>query len=329
MTENPLVSIVIPTYNSAHYLSAALDSCLAQTYPHCEIIVIDDGSTDGTREMISSRYGDRVRYIYQDNAGAAVARNRGLEAARGELVQFCDADDILLPDKISRCVAVFQQRPDVALVYTRYQYVAQDGVMPLPIDDPPLLHGYAFCDLLRNNGNAMLTSATMIRRAVVEKTGLFDPDPRLRCGEDWDFFLRITASYSVESIDEILVHYRYHERGISRSAYCNALGRLTVIQRARHYPGRAECLDDEAYDQLVAARHHVLAMVLWREGQRAEARAALRAAIRLDPQHSTMRRLYVMLCYALPFQVTQWIRRLRNVVGPSPCEGRFTAPFSL
>jgi len=313
------VSIVIPTYNSASFIGAAVDSCLAQTYPNCEIIVVDDGSTDGTRDLLTARYGERIRYLYQPNAGPSAARNAGIRAARGAFIQFCDADDQLLPSKVERCMEVFQQEPDLGVVYTRYQHVEVDGKTPAPLTDPPLLSGDIFCDLLLSNGNAILTSATLVRREALLDVGLFDE--RLWCGEDWDLFLRLASRYSYASIDEVLLLYRWHEGGLTKKMYQTAQGRLITVQKARHYAGRERCLDDAAYDCLEAGRQHVLAMVCWRMGDRAGARQALREAIRLDPAHRTARRLYWALSYGFPYRSVNWVgwayRQVKRLSGRS------------
>jgi glycosyltransferase involved in cell wall biosynthesis len=302
-----LVSIVIPTYNSALFICAAVDSCLAQTYPNSEIIVVDDGSTDGTRDLLAARYGERIRYLYQQNAGPSAARNSGIRAARGAFIQFCDADDQLLPPKVERCMEVFKREPDLGVVYTRYQHVEVDGKTPVPLTDPPLLSGDIFCDLLLSNGNAILTSATLVRRDALLEVGLFDERSDLQGTEDWDLFLRVAVRYHYASIDEILLLYRRHAGGLTANSYRMAQGRLITIQKARHYPGRERCLDDAAYDRLEAGRHHVLAMICWRMGDRAGARRSLREAIRLDPSHRMARRLYWVLSYAFPYRSVTWV----------------------
>ncbi len=308
---SPLVSIVMPAYNSASFIGEALDSCLAQTYSPCEMIVVDDGSTDGTRDLLTARYGDRIRYFFQPNAGAAAARNQGIRAARGEFVQFCDADDRLLPAKIERCVAAVHHQPDVGVVYTRYRHVLADGRTPAPFEDPPLLSGDVFCDLLLSNANAILTSACLVRRDALLAVGLFDEQPGLRCSEDWDLFLRLAAQYQYASLDEVLVLYRRHPGELTASPYWSALGRLITVQKARHYPGRARCLDDAAYDQLEAGRHHMLGIACWEIGRRADARRAFRQANQLDPAHTAARRLYIVLSYVFPARVTDLVNRLR------------------
>ena len=105
------VSVIIPTYNRAEFLKKAIDSVLAQTYPHYELLVVDDGSEDNTAELVSS-YGHKLRYIKQQNRGAAAARNAGIEAARYDLLAFLDSDDWFDAEKLAEQLAHMQQRPD-------------------------------------------------------------------------------------------------------------------------------------------------------------------------------------------------------------------------
>ena len=131
MRTDPLVSIIIPTYNRRRFVADAIDSGLAQTHGNCEIIVVDDGSGDGTEGLLRERYGERIRLIRQANQGPGIARNRGLEAARGQFIHFLDADDQLHEQKIEIGLRVFRERPDVSVVYTHYQQVASDGATPV------------------------------------------------------------------------------------------------------------------------------------------------------------------------------------------------------
>src|SRR5215217_2651799 len=121
-----LVSIVISNYNYGRFLGEAIDSALNQTYPHTEVIVVDDGSTDNSREIIES-YGDRIIAVLKDNGGQASACNAGFRASKGEVVIFVDADDVLLPDTVGKVVAAFQSRPGVAKVQYRQQVIDASG----------------------------------------------------------------------------------------------------------------------------------------------------------------------------------------------------------
>src|SRR5262249_17267514 len=118
--EQSLVSCIVPVFNGERYLGETLDSILAQTYRPREIIVVDDGSTDGTAAVVAA-YGKRVTSVWQANAGEMAARNRGLTRARGEFIAFLDADDLWHPEKLARQIARFQERPEIDLSFTRFQ----------------------------------------------------------------------------------------------------------------------------------------------------------------------------------------------------------------
>jgi glycosyltransferase involved in cell wall biosynthesis len=310
MAQIPLVSVVMPTHNNRAYICAAIDSCLNQTWGNLEIIVVDDGSGDGTGDLLRERYGERIRYLYQQNAGPGIARNSGIQAARGDYIKFCDSDDLLYPEHVTRCMAIMQGAGEnVAVVYTRYRFVDDAGV-PIPDkSDPPLLDGDIFCRLLLSNSNAILTSATLVRKSALIQVGLFPADRDLRHSEDWDLFLRLAAQYHYATVPEILLDYRWHRGGLTSNQHAAAYGRLKVVQMARHYAGRERCIDDRGYDRMEAGRCHVVAMMAWRSGDRAQARQMLRQALRLEPQ-AQMRRVYLLLAYLLPYGVVPLLDRI-------------------
>lgn len=303
----PLVSIVIPSYNHKRYVGQTVDSCLSQTYPHCEVIVIDDGSTDGTGDMLKAQYGDRIRYFYQENRGLPAARNAGTREARGELIHYCDADDQLLPTKVERCVEVLCQQPEVTLVYTHCDYVEADGKTVIPRPKPELPAGDIFCELLTGpQGNFIGQCTPLIRRQAVIDAGGFNE--QIRSAHDWDLWLRLASRHQFAFVNETLALYRVLPNAMHTDPERMSQARLAVIQMARHYQGRERCLDDQAYDQLEAGRHHQLAIVLWKKDRRTEARQSFRHAIQLAP--SPIRRLYLALSYFLPARIalylTQW-----------------------
>ncbi|NDJ76703.1 MAG: glycosyltransferase [Chloroflexi bacterium] len=298
----PLVSIIIPTYNDRRYVCDAVDSALAQIYPHCEIIVVDDGSTDGTANLLQERYGDQIRLICQENQGAAVARNTGLHAAQGEYIQLCDADDRLLPEKIARSLAVFQAQPETALVYTRYQPLESDGrtFVPVVIEPPP--PDKLFCELLQVN--FVPHGTVLARRNVVLAVGGYNPE--LPPAEDWDLWLRLAAAgHRFAWVDEVLMLYRLRPGSLHTNTIRMSESRLKIVQLARHYPCRNDCMNDAAYDRFEAGRHHQLAMVYWQAGRRADARHSFRTALALDP--SLQRRINMLLAHLFPARIVLWI----------------------
>lgn len=181
----PLVSVVIPTYNSAKFLIQALDSVLNQTYPNYEVIVIDDGSTDNTSKAIE-HWRSQINYIYQNNQGVAAARNRGIEAATGEFIAFLDADDLFLPDKLRQQVAVFEAQPEVGMVVSGWRSLDRWGMTR----DVELWHNLPQLDLHTwLYWKPVLPSATMVRRDWLQQAGSF-PSATIPV-EDVEYFLKL------------------------------------------------------------------------------------------------------------------------------------------
>lgn len=222
------VSVIMPAYNTAHYIREAIDSVLEQDYPNKELIVIDDGSTDGTVEVLRS-YGDRITLLTQHNQGSAVARNAGLEAARGEYIAFLDSDDVWLPGKLRLQIEHLQRHPDVGMVYARWSVwkPEADGLFP-PLADLGKLNGRASGDdasapqglVPERSGwlyNRLLFSSllhtitVLARREFVDTVGRFDPE--LKRGQDYDFWIRASRLTEIHQLDRVLALYRVHGDG--------------------------------------------------------------------------------------------------------------------
>jgi len=200
------VSVVVPTYNCGSRLSQALDSVFAQTYPHdrIELIIVDDGSTDDTSERVaqfSARTPLRTRYVLQQNAGPAAARNHGMRLARGDAIAFLDADDWWRPAKLERQLPLLNQ--SVALVYCDTTFVDAVG-RPLPdyVRQIPVHRGDILLPLFLDF--FLLTSSVVLARTVVTEIGGFDES--LEVGEDYEFFLRTAARFKADCVaDKLLV----------------------------------------------------------------------------------------------------------------------------
>ena len=200
MKKTPLrVSVVIPTYNRARYLSAAIDSALSQSVPPHEIIVVDDGSVDETPQLCA-RYGDLVRYIYQENAGPSSARNNGIALATGDLVAFLDSDDVWLPGKVERQVSLFTADPSLGLCATAHHSCDEGGaIVRTHCICPTKPTGIRREIIVRN---LFCTPSVMVRRECFSHTGMFDVT--LNFGEDWDMWLRILSLFPGAFIPEPL-----------------------------------------------------------------------------------------------------------------------------
>jgi glycosyltransferase involved in cell wall biosynthesis len=207
----PLVSVVVPVYNGAKYLRAALESALGQTYQRLQVVAVDDGSTDSSPEILAS-YGPRLTVIRQRNAGVAEARNAGIRASEGALIAFLDQDDWWLPEKVEKQVARFRADPDLGLVHTGIlQYSESDGAFVDPVyptDGSARLRGHCYEQLLL--GNAMFNSTVMIRRSVLAASGLFDPAMAGNTVQDYDLWLRIARHYPLDYVPEQLTALRLH-----------------------------------------------------------------------------------------------------------------------
>jgi len=233
----PLISCIVPAFNGERYLGEALDSIFAQTYGPLEVLVVDDGSTDGTADLVTG-YGDRVRSLFQPNAGQAAARNRGLQAAHGEFVAFLDHDDLWHPEKLARQMARFEVRPELDLCVAH----ARNFWSPELPEVPPWLRGHS---RFTQPVAAYTLGALLARRSIFDAVGTFDP--ALPVGEDTDWFLRaVEHGPTIELLPDVLLHRRLHETNRSwRSAAPTSTDRAIFAQivkasldrRRRLHPG--------------------------------------------------------------------------------------------
>lgn len=226
MTES-LVSVIIPTYNRLEYVQAAIDSVLQQTYPNYEIIVIDDGSTDGTRDVIPLKYAGRINYYYQENHGRSAARNFGASLARGVYLAFLDSDDAWLPLKLQKQVAKFSTSTasEVAAVCSSVYFIDKFGnlIYKKPIGRLPKLHNYQMQRFFNAPIILAPPSNMLIRKECFDKVGGFDNE--LSYGEDWDLIIRLRQHWHFLYVDEPLMCYR------SRSRFLNDLPRQEQIPK--------------------------------------------------------------------------------------------------
>jgi glycosyltransferase involved in cell wall biosynthesis len=224
-----LVSVVIPCHDQAHFLGEAIESVLAQTYPHFEVVVVDDGSSDNTEE-VASRYPG-VRRIRQENRGLAAARNTGIRRSNGGHLVFLDADDRLLPGALEAGLRCFKDHPQSAFVAGRYRYIAFDG-SPLPTPQPPRPEGDRYAALLRDNFINM-HAVVMYQRAVFEYVRGFDAS--LDACEDYDLYLRIARDFPIGCHDEVVAEYRKHGANMTRDVERRLSTSVRVLRRQRKY----------------------------------------------------------------------------------------------
>ncbi len=206
----PTVSVIIPTYNRKDFVQEAIDSVLAQTYEDYEIIVVDDGSTDGTVDVLQARYDNRIRLLWQENRGESAARNRGIGISSGCYVALLDSDDRWLPQKLERQIAVMDGDQTVGMTFSQ-AWLTDEYAKPIghaPLGNSLQEGEVTFQSLLEENIVAAGGSTAMISRDVLYRIGGFDES--IRYGEDWDLWLRISAKYKVSLVAEPLALIRQH-----------------------------------------------------------------------------------------------------------------------
>lgn len=226
---NPQVSVVIPTHNRASTVVRAIRSVLRQTYQNFEIILVDDGSTDSTREVLEHLSDTRLRYIRHDrNLGGGAARNTGIEAARGKYIAFLDSDDEWLPEKLERQVQLLEKSdPSVGVIYSGYSYIDENTCS---IDSRvPRYRGLIIDELL--GGNVVGTASTVVvRRSCFGGVRRFDSS-MLSC-QDWDMWISLAKNFRFDFVPEILVRYHCDDGGrITNDAHAVADGHLRIAKK--------------------------------------------------------------------------------------------------
>lgn len=227
MISHPLLSVVIPTYNHAHFLRQALDSVRAQTYGNWEAIVVNNYSEDDTVDVVQTLADPRIHLVNFRNQGViAASRNEGIRHATGTYVAFLDSDDVWYPEKLARCVSNLESGCD--LVCHGEVWTWEDGATRKTVYGPASRARYAS---LLYRGNCISTSATVIRRSVLDRVGGFSEAPAFITAEDYDLWLRIARETErLCFIDEMLGEYRLHGGNASRAITRNMQAELAVIE---------------------------------------------------------------------------------------------------
>ena len=293
----PTISVVMPVHNAAPYVRQAIMSVVRQTCSDWELIVVDDGSTDGSDRVLAA-FGNRIRLVTQPNAGPSVARNRGLELASGDYVAFLDADDEWHPEFLSTTLGVSRQQRQSSIkgVYTGWAYVNAQGI--------ELAHTRRYpgprltiVDLL--GGKTFPIHAVLLERCAVTAVGGFDPS--ITAMEDWDLWLRIAAlGWVFVGVENCLARYRLHGSSNSSDPIRMRQGRLSALEKLMHMEGTPI----ELREQWALARGRALmqsSAALFSAGQLEEARSDFVEAVCgspsvLDEEES----FYSILCADQP-----------------------------
>jgi len=280
VAEGPVrVSAVTPVYNRAAFLAEALDSALSQGFDGLEVVVVDDGSTDGTPGVLA-RYGDRIRAVRQENAGQSAAWNACLSLARGDVVAFLDSDDAWLPGKLARQVPLLEADPGAALLYAEVEYMDGEG-RPLP--DARRAKRTPSGEVLRDllSDNFLRTPTVLARRSALLEAGGFRPG--LSHGNDWDMWLRVATRHRVLRDPVPSARYRLHGAQMVKDRRKLAEARVRILED--HLPR----IEREAPRHAGAARAALggrllkVAKLDLREGRRDDAERRIARAIEVDP----------------------------------------------
>ena len=273
----PIISVIIPTYNYSQYVADAIRSVQSQSFSDWECLVIDDGSTDNTRQIVAdiSASDPRVRYFYQQNKGLSAARNTGIKESSGDFLQFLDSDDLLESRKLELQLNYFFSHPDVDIVYGDMRYFPsdhpQERLFSLKNTNKPWMpkisgRGKEIVRQLLND-NIMVVNCPLLRRKVIDATGLFDEG--LNANEDWDYWLRCALNdfnFMYLDLPETLALVRHHPASMSKDPF-----RMINAKEQVHHKFDALLIDSElksANRKALACAGLLRALETIRTGQR-------------------------------------------------------------
>jgi glycosyltransferase involved in cell wall biosynthesis len=280
MKLGPLVSVIIPAYNASSWIVETIDSVLSQDYQNIEIIVIDDGSTDDTRNIINT-FGNDVKYFYKNNGGQSSARNLALKYAKGKYVAFIDSDDLWETNKLSLQVELLES--------TGLKWVYSDGIA---FDSSTKLELFKFSQKSEHYKGDILVNlfkscfipmpSVIVNNEVFQKVGFFNEDNRFRNREDWEMWIRIAESYPVAYISKELVKYRVHKNSVTgtESLIQRLNGNILVIEQAvQRNPYHLEKYQNQVLSEL----YYSVARALAIQGNSQNAKLFFAKAIKQKP----------------------------------------------
>lgn len=306
MSDTPRVSVLLTCFNHLDYLPACLEGIEGQTYQDFEVVALDDGSTDGTREYLAARAGQLRVELNEENLGTYGTLNRGLELARGEFIAVLNDDDVWHPEKLRRQVELIDECPDIGLVHTDGCFIDGSGAVlegsPLGFEFPRTRTGDVLLDLCY--ANKIIASAALVRRQCFEDLGGFDPS--YFGSGDWQMWIRIAEQWQVGFVEERLTDYRVHGANAShkleRIWRDDEALRSWLMPRFAMWEGRFPAKD------LRRAEAHNLAClgtVQALNGDPRAARSSYAASMSLCPG-----RWQSWVRYAATFLPKSWFRRL-------------------
>jgi glycosyltransferase involved in cell wall biosynthesis len=274
VTKNkPTVSVIIPTYNRRQSIARSIKSVLNQTYRDFELIIVDDGSTDGTGDVVTGFNDERIRYIRcEENRGEAAARNMGIKAARCDCIAYQDSDDEWLPEKLARQMELLENAPpEVGVIYTGFWKTENHRKIYIPFSWVNQKNGDIYKELLK--GNFIGSPVVLIKKECFDSAGLFDE--RLRNLVDWEMWLRISRRYHFRCVDEPLAVAHYDADNISDNPNSLIEALELVLEKNR---------DGFEGDKRLLARHWInIGNLLVAKGSAKRGRHYIIRAVRLYP----------------------------------------------
>lgn len=301
MSQNsPLISVVIPVFNGAPYVARAVESIRLQTVKPVEIIIVDDGSTDGTQQELRKLEGiANIRWYQRDHGGPARSRNFGIQEAKGEFLALLDCDDIWLPDKLALQLAVFDANPQVGLVHTDFEVVYPDGTIEERVSArksrEPLVQAFA-------GGHTALPSTLMVRKCLLDRVGGLNPE--LYGSEDSDLTIRLYDITAFECVDCVLVRKLQKGHGYRDMAFAEQAHNEKVLSSRKQFLQSLEARPNLRPDQR-AALDREWANYFLRCGKIAQQEGRV----------SEARRFYGLAIRKAPFRFRGYTRWMKTVVG--------------
>ena len=284
MANPPAVSVVIATFNRANFIRETIDSVLSQTFQDFELIVVDDGSTDDTADVVAA-YGSRIRYFRQSNRGPSAARNLGVGHALAPWISIQDSDDLSAPNHLELLYGYVRNHPDCAMVFANGSYISgvehnRETIIPQKKSLRLAANGVQLADLF-DKSIVRLQAALIAKRCYDEVGG---HDESLRISMDLDLTFRLFSKYPVDYLDRVVFSYRKHLGNISGDQELRLLENIGVIEKlVKENPQAKEVLGRRRVAARLTYRYYRLAKWRWKKGEKDKCREALKEAIRLRP----------------------------------------------
>ncbi len=309
------ISVIIPTYNRVAYLKEAIESVLRQTFQDIEIIVVDDNSTDNTREMVAS-YKDRVKYVFQENKERGAARNNGIIHSEGEYIALLDSDDMWLPNHLEICLRALKEAPEADLSFSG-SYIIDEKSGIISKMKLSRFNGHVLKDIVSNySSGGCNASSCLIRKNIFSRTGYFREEKELSGSEDWEMWARISAFAKFVSTNAYTTMVRFHGEKSSinadRMAKSMKMALDLVYENSEIFPKIKE-MKKQAYGCL----YTVIGINYYASGNMKTARRYLREAVRAAPLSMFKNRyiIYTFLRSLLGSRFSSSIRKAKWALG--------------